>query len=373
MSPEPAHALSVSWRKIPGSETLNSFTEKYYRNGRGKQLQRISAGIFAALLLLSALTLVFSISSVNASATIYIRSNGSIDPPTAPISSVDNITYIFTDNIYGEIVVERSNIIVDGKGYTVEGDGSGNGLTLYNVAAVTIKNLSIKKFTYGIYLELASNNILTGNTITENGYDGVSLQDSLYNNIIKNTITSNSWYGVGLYYSPNNSISENTITECYDSLWLYDSSNNTILQNKIMGNYNGIELIFSSDNTIFHNYFANNTIQIYTEYSTNIWDNGCEGNYWDDYNGTDLDGDGVGDTHLPWLDVDNYPLMNPYIKGDVNHDAVVDIFDAITLANAFDSTSASPNWNPYCDLMQDDEINIFDAIVLSAHFDETWA
>ena len=46
--------------------------------------------------------------------------------------------------------------------------------------------------------------------------------------------------------------------------------------------------------------------------SVNIWDNGFEGNYWDNYNGTDGDGNGIGDT--PYIinenNQDNYPLVN---------------------------------------------------------------
>jgi len=47
----------------------------------------------------------------------------------------------------------------------------------------------------------------------------------------------------------------------------------------------------------------------------NSWDNGEEGNYWSDYTGEDLDGNGIGDT--PYLipdkgkATDNYPLMKP--------------------------------------------------------------
>ncbi len=47
---------------------------------------------------------------------IYIRADGSIDPPTAPIKTLDNITYTLTNNVYGLIVVERNNIIIDGAG-----------------------------------------------------------------------------------------------------------------------------------------------------------------------------------------------------------------------------------------------------------------
>ncbi|MHA1581496.1 MAG: hypothetical protein ACTSYM_03190, partial [Candidatus Baldrarchaeia archaeon] len=52
--------------------------------------------------------------------------------------------------------------------------------------------------------------------------------------------------------------------------------------------------------------------------SSNIWDDGSVGNYWDDYTGLDdgsngrIAGDGVGDTDLPHLGVDNYPLISPW-------------------------------------------------------------
>jgi nitrous oxidase accessory protein NosD len=41
------------------------------------------------------------------------------------------------------------------------------------------------------------------------------------------------------------------------------------------------------------------------------WDNGSRGNYWSDYNGTDADSDGIGDTPyvIDVLNEDRYPLM----------------------------------------------------------------
>ena len=44
------------------------------------------------------------------------------------------------------------------------------------------------------------------------------------------------------------------------------------------------------------------------------WNNSTTGNYWSDYNGTDADGDGIGDIPhvLDEKNQDNYPLMTPY-------------------------------------------------------------
>ena len=46
--------------------------------------------------------------------TVYIRSDGSIDPVTAPISIVGNFSYILTGDIYGSLIVQRTGAIIDG-------------------------------------------------------------------------------------------------------------------------------------------------------------------------------------------------------------------------------------------------------------------
>ena len=48
----------------------------------------------------------------------------------------------------------------------------------------------------------------------------------------------------------------------------------------------------------------------------NAWDDGRQGNYWSDYHGADVDGDGLGDTPYAILSLglDRHPLMAPLWK-----------------------------------------------------------
>jgi parallel beta-helix repeat protein len=187
---------------------------KLSRIGERKLLRRIVSGIMLTLLLISMLTLAFNIQPAKASGTIYIRADGAIDPPTAPISSIDNITYSFTSNIYDSIVVERNDIVLDGAAYTIQGTGSGYGFTLSGINNVSIKNANIERFYYGILLSESSTNSISGNNITANYY-----------------------YGIGLYYSSNNSISGNNITNNNRyGIWFQTSSNNTFRSNSMVNN-----------------------------------------------------------------------------------------------------------------------------------------
>ncbi len=48
-----------------------------------------------------------------------------------------------------------------------------------------------------------------------------------------------------------------------------------------------------------------------TTESKHLWDDGKRGNFWSDYNGTDANGDGIGDTPyvIDVLNEDRYPLV----------------------------------------------------------------
>jgi parallel beta-helix repeat protein len=95
------------------------------------------------------------------------------------------------------------------------------------------------------------------------------------------------------------------------------SEYNLINGNNLTNNKKGIYLSGSSDNNcIFHNNFIDNDQNAYDSGDTNQWDNDYPsgGNYWDDYTGTDNDGDGIGDTpyNIPGgPSKDKYPFMKP--------------------------------------------------------------
>ena len=199
--------------------------------------RKVVSGIMLTLLLISMLTLAFNVQPVKASGTIYIRPNGSIDPPTANITSVDNVTYTFTVNINDSIVVERSNIIIDGARYTVQGNGSGYGFSLYCVNNVTIKNTNIIGFSWGVCLAFSFNNTISGNNITNNTKHGVLFDwYSSYNTISGNNITNNDW-GVLLFWgSSYNTLSENTVTNNNYGIHLCYSCNNVFKNNSMVGN-----------------------------------------------------------------------------------------------------------------------------------------
>jgi len=119
--------------------------------------------------------------TVGAVGTVYIREDGRIEPPTAPILNVENV-YQFTADVHDSIVVEKDDIVIDGAGYTLTGMGSGNGIDLSNKKKVTVKNIEIEGFLTGIYAYDCSNITITASRIGNNT-DGIFLAYSSDNSI----------------------------------------------------------------------------------------------------------------------------------------------------------------------------------------------
>ena len=168
----------------------------------------------------------------------------------------------------------------------------------------------------GIYLVDSSNNAITMNNITNN-YCGIVLYGSSENTITMNNVSANNYGGIYLSVSLANAITMNDITSNhnYPGIWLSSSSNNIISGNNITANNYGIYFWHSSNNRLYHNNFVDNSAQHYVEGSfNNSWDDGVEGNYWSNYNGTDGDHDGIGDSwhEIDENNTDRYPLMGMF-------------------------------------------------------------
>ena len=55
---------------------------------------------------------------------------------------------------------------------------------------------------------------------------------------------------------------------------------------------------------------------------------------------------------------------------DVNGDGTVDIYDAILLSGAYNSTPGSTRWDPNADINGDFTVDIYDAIILAGHYNQ---
>jgi len=152
-----------------------------------------------------------NIQTVKANGTIYIRSDGSIDPPVPQIQRVGDV-YTFTGDINDYIVVQRDNMTLDGDGYTLRGTGSGNGIYLSGTSNVIIRNIEITAFCYGIRLDSSGYNTISGNNITANNCHGIGVfESSNHNSISRNNITNNE-HGIVVSRSLSNSISTNMVS-----------------------------------------------------------------------------------------------------------------------------------------------------------------
>ena len=227
---------------------------------------------------------------------------------------------------YGDIVQILADDVVIDK-FTITGVVSNwmrAGIRLCGANKCRIENidcLNIEKGS-GIRLQNSNNNIINDNTCNNNSFTGIWLAYSSQNSIKDNTCNYNKYSGI--YVSDDawlNVFENNIASNNRDGIFLFGSPNsvqkNIFIENEISDNWvGGITIENGYNNRFYHNKIISNTYQI-NETGDNFWDDGNgEGNYWSDYAGLDNGfnsralGDGIGDTHLPHNEVDNYPFIN---------------------------------------------------------------
>jgi len=218
------------------------------------------------------------------------------------------------------IINKTINLIGENKNTTII-DGNGEDVIWAEANNLSISGFKIQQGKYGIRLS-SSHSIIFENIITNNHLDGIYMTNSTYNKISNNIIQYNH-YGIYVYRSEGscfyNNITNNTIfNNNYQGIQMsLHHRYNNIIGNTITNNQGlGIKICcVCNSNNIYHNTLKANG-QNAEDLCGNNWDNDYPygGNYWDDYNGTDENGDGIGDTsyHVPGAqNVDHYPLIFP--------------------------------------------------------------
>ena len=209
------------------------------------------------------------------SGTITINADGSITGTTS-IQTADNMTYVLTSDINSSvsgndeaITVLRDNITIDGNGFTLQnafGSGGGTGLDLSGTTNVTVRNITVTGFDWGISVSSfssidgnditnnargiwldaysgtieSSSNSISGNNIADNGYGIFGFSFAHNNNITGNNFTADTSGGVRFGSDSNNSISGNRFIDCGLS---EIQASNSVVNNTV----NGKPLVYLED------------------------------------------------------------------------------------------------------------------------------
>jgi len=238
--------------------------------------------------------------------------NNSIKGISLTYSLGNNISNnAISDSAYAIKLDQTNTTLITGN--TVS--SSSYGIYVGSSTGNTITNNILSGNSFGILTYLNSNTLVKNNTVSGSTY-AIEVHTSTSISVLNNKLTNNPSYSIYLAYSDGNTVKGNSVSLSDWGIDLYDSSGNTIAQNTVSDNTYGFYITNNAGgNSIYHNNIIDNVKQVLQELSSpNTWNTPTtpfQGNYWSDYRGTDTNGDGIGDTFLPWGAVDWYPLINP--------------------------------------------------------------
>lgn len=226
------------------------------------------------------------------------------------------------DTFFGIYVARTTGCLIENNrvtGTRLSEALSGNAVHLWNSRDITITNNTLRGHRDGIYLEFAKVSTITGNDSSDNIRYGLHYMFSDSSSYRNNTFRRNG-AGVAVMYTRHVVMAGNrfeaSIGQAAFGLLLKDISDSRIEANRIAANtvglylegVNRVEIIGntierngwavklmanSTDNLLAGNSFVGNSFDVTTngrQHSSRF-----EGNYWDQYRGYDLAGDGIGD------------------------------------------------------------------------------
>lgn len=241
---------------------------------------------------------------------------------------------IFENNFFGIHTLNSNHILYINNTLhsgEIEGKPSANGIHSWKSNHLTIINNTIKGHRDGIYLEFVNHSHIENNQAVDNSRYGMhfmfshdnvfeentfagngagvavmySKRVSMYNNIFKHNWGSAA-YGLLLKEMDDSDITGNIFTENTMGIYADGANRIELKNNQFLSNGWAIKINASSaDATITRNNFIGNTFDIAT--NGNWKAKSLDGNYWDKYEGYDLNKDGIGD--IPYRPITFYSLI----------------------------------------------------------------
>ena len=208
---------------------------------------------------------------------------------------------------------------------------SGNGIHLWKCNNMVVENNDIQGHRDGIYFEFVTNSIIQQNNSHNNVRYGLHFMFSNNDAYLENTFNKNG-AGVAVMYSHHvlmqRNVFENNWGGSAYGLLLKEISDGTIIQNHFEQNTAGIVMESTNridvqlntyksngwalriqascnDNIVHHNNFVGNTFDVATNGTLML--NEFYNNYWDKYEGYDMNKDVVGD--VPYHPVSMYSMV----------------------------------------------------------------
>ncbi|WP_084632551.1 nitrous oxide reductase family maturation protein NosD [Shewanella waksmanii] len=229
-------------------------------------------------------------------------------------------------------LLSHNQIIGERQLYTLD---RGDGIHLLRVNQARVEHNQISWVRDGVYLESGIDSQVNHNRFSDQQYGihymytkadsakanhavdvdgGYALMNAYGIKLTDNFVRGAREFGVLLNLTNDATIANNVIVDTYDpnasgelldegkGIFIYGARGNLINANTIGNNQVGLSMAMGGEsNVIYENQFIDNQIQV--KYIGDVcveWSHQGRGNYWSDYQGWDLTGNGIGESlHLP--------------------------------------------------------------------------